>query len=98
MDRRKFLLGLGAAPLAATSFCAHAQTKTRTMKDIETLQQNWKTFLPAGATVPAPTEPLKLSKEEWRKRLPNDLAYKVLREEATERAGKIGRASCRERV
>src|SRR5687768_5370397 len=97
MDRRKFLLAGAAAPLWLHPLCAHAQPK-RTMKDIQALQQNWKTFLPTGATVPSPTEPLKLSKEEWKKRLPNDLAYKVLREEATERAGKIGRASCRERV
>src|SRR6185503_20735794 len=82
MERRKFLLGLAAAP-----FCVHAQSKARTMKDIEALQQGWKTFLPTGASVPSAAEPLKLSKDEWRKRLPNDLSYRVLREEATERAG-----------
>ena len=81
MDRRKFILAAAALPL-----CAHAQPKN--MKDIQTLQNNWKTFLPAGtASVPSPNEPLKLSKDEWRKRLPNDLSYRVLREEATERAG-----------
>src|SRR5262245_9883928 len=86
MDRRKFLLAGASAPLWITPLCAHAQPK-RTMKDIEALQQNWKTFLPAGATVPSPSEPLKLSKDEWKKRLPNDLTFKVLREEGTERAG-----------
>src|SRR5262245_66312731 len=97
MDRRKCLLAGATAPLFC-SFGAHAQPK-RTMKDIETLQSNWKSFLPTGTNVPSAAEPLKLSKEEWRKRLPNDLSYRVLREEATERAGsKIGRASCRERV
>jgi peptide-methionine (R)-S-oxide reductase len=80
MDRRKFLLAAAALPL-----CAHAQPKN--MKDIQTLQNNWKSFLPAGTTTPSPSEPLKLSKDEWRKRLPNDLSYRVLREEATERAG-----------
>ena len=80
MDRRKFLLAL-----AATPFCVHAQPK-RTMKDIEALQSNWKTFLPAGATVPVAGEPLKLSKDEWKKRLQGE-SYKVLREEGTERAG-----------
>ncbi|MDQ5848281.1 MAG: peptide-methionine (R)-S-oxide reductase MsrB [Pseudomonadota bacterium] len=79
MDRRTFVLALAAAP-----FCAHAQPKS--MKDIETLQQSWKTFLPAGAAVPSPAEPLKLSKDEWKKRLPPE-AYKVLRDEGTERAG-----------
>jgi len=80
MERRNFLLALAAVP-----FCAHAQPQ-RTMKDIETLQSNWKTFLPAGATVPAASEPLKLSKDEWKKRLPGE-SYKVLRDEGTERAG-----------
>ena len=81
MDRRNFLLALAAAPL-----CVHAQPKT--MKDIQTLQNSWKSFLPAGtASTPSPGDALKLSKDEWRKRLPNDLSYRVLREEATERAG-----------
>jgi len=79
MDRRKFLLAAAAAP-----FCVHAQPKS--MKDIQALQNNWKTFLPAGAAVPSPTEALKLSKDEWKKRLPGE-SYKVLREEGTERAG-----------
>ena len=84
MERRKLLLALAAAPLAFTRICAHAQAKT--MKDIEALQKNWKNFLPAGATVPSASEPLKLSKDEWKKRLPPQ-SYNVLREEGTERAG-----------
>jgi peptide-methionine (R)-S-oxide reductase len=56
------------------------------MKDIKRMQSDWKTLLAPGTTVPSPTEPLKLSKEEWRKRLPPQ-AYGVLREENTERAG-----------
>jgi len=79
MDRRSFLLAAAALPL-----CAHAQPKT--MKDIQALQQNWKAFLAPGTSVPAPTEPLKLSKDEWKKRLQGE-SYKVLREEGTERAG-----------
>jgi peptide-methionine (R)-S-oxide reductase len=50
------------------------------------LQKNWKTFLAASAKVPSPAEPLKLSDDEWRKRLPPE-SYKVLRKEGTERAG-----------
>jgi peptide-methionine (R)-S-oxide reductase len=84
MERRKLLLALAAAPLAFTRICAHAQAKT--MKDIDALQKNWKNFLPAGATVPSASEPLKLSKDEWKKRLPPQ-SYNVLREEGTERAG-----------
>src|SRR5262245_21059889 len=86
MDRRKLLLALAAAPLAFHRAGAHAQPRTRTMKDIEALQKNWKTFLPAGASVPAASEPLKLSKDEWKKRLPGE-SFHVLREEGTERAG-----------
>ena len=84
MERRKLLLALAAAPLAFTRICAHAQAKS--MKDIEALQKNWKNFLPTGATVPSASEPLKLSKEEWKKRLPPQ-SYNVMREEGTERAG-----------
>src|SRR5687767_8256033 len=80
MRRRTFLLGLAAAPFAARAAAPAG------MKDIEELQKSWRTFLPAGATVPSPNEALKLSKEEWKKRLPAD-AYRVLRDEGTERAG-----------
>jgi peptide-methionine (R)-S-oxide reductase len=56
------------------------------MKGIEELQKNWKTFLAPDAKVASPGEPLKLSDDEWRKRLPSE-SYKVLRKEGTERAG-----------
>ena len=56
------------------------------MKDIEALQKNWKALLAEGIKVPLPSEPLKLSKEEWRKRL-DAAQFNVLREEGTERPG-----------
>ena len=80
MERRNFLLGLAAAPFAALA------APPASMKGIEELQKNWKALLPAGASVPSPGEPLKLAKDEWKKRLPPE-AYRVLREESTERAG-----------
>ena len=82
MKRRIFLLGLAVAPLGAR---AQPIGKT-TSKDIQRMQSDWKTFLAPGTAVPPAGEALKLSKDEWRKRLPPQ-AYAVLREESTERAG-----------
>src|SRR5262245_46069460 len=80
MKRRTFLAGLAAAPFLARA------AQPADMKDIKRMQSDWKTFLAAGTAVPSAAEPLKLSKEEWRKRLPPQ-AYGVLREENTERPG-----------
>jgi peptide-methionine (R)-S-oxide reductase len=56
------------------------------MKDIENLQKNWKALLADGIKLPLPSEPLKLSKEEWRKRL-DPTQFNILREEGTEPPG-----------
>ena len=56
------------------------------MKDIENLQKNWKALLADGTKLPSPSEPLKLSKEEWRKRL-DPTQFNILREEGTEPPG-----------
>jgi len=82
MERRTLLKAIALAFMAPQ---AHAASP-KTMKDIEALQQNWKNFLPTGAMVPSAAEPVKLSKDEWRKKLPSQ-SYAVLREESTERAG-----------
>ncbi|HKA40055.1 MAG TPA: peptide-methionine (R)-S-oxide reductase MsrB [Burkholderiales bacterium] len=88
MTRRSLLQGLltGGLWSALTGRGEAAQAQVRDMKGVEELQKNWKSYLAEGYKAPLPTEPLKLSKEEWRKRLAPD-AYKVLREEGTERAG-----------
>src|SRR5947207_10367503 len=83
MDRRTLLKTLVASAFASRA--AYAAPPAN-MKGIEELQKTSKSFVPAGAAVPSPGEPLKLSKDEWRKRLPAD-AFRVLREESTERAG-----------
>jgi peptide-methionine (R)-S-oxide reductase len=80
MERRKFLFLLAGAPILARA------AQPVSMKDVEQLQKSWKSFVPAGLNVPAANEPLKLSKDEWRKRLPPE-SFRVLREEATERSG-----------
>ena len=85
MDRRTLLRFLALSPLAAAPAGVLAQ-RTITMSDVKNMEANWKTFLADGAKVPSPAEPLKLSKDEWKKRL-QGLAYDVLREEGTERAG-----------
>ena len=88
MQRRGFLQSSLAAALwsVVAGRGQAAQQVVKDMKGIEELQKNWKLLLAEGAKAPLPTEPLKLSKEEWRKRLPAP-AYNVLREEGTERAG-----------
>ena len=83
MERRTLLKVLAAAPFAARAAFAAPPAN---MKGIEELQKNWMALLAAGAKVPSPAEPLKLSKDEWRKRLPRE-SYQVLREEGTECAG-----------
>jgi len=85
MNRRTMLKAF-AAFAGAGAKTASAAASPASMKDIEALQKNWHSFLPAGAAVPSPTEPLKLTKDEWRKRLPAD-SFRVLREEGTEIAG-----------
>jgi peptide-methionine (R)-S-oxide reductase len=84
MERRTLLKALGLAGFFAGGRVIAAPPKT--MKDVEALQSNWKSFLPTGAVVPSPAEPVKLSKDEWRKKLPSQ-SYSVMREEDTERAG-----------
>ena len=53
-------------------------------KNVDDLQKNWRALLADGAKVPLASEPLKLSKDEWRKRLTPD-QFHILREEGTER-------------
>ncbi len=83
MERRNLLKLLLAAPWATQRVLAAPPAD---MKGIEELQKHWKSFLPAGAAVPAPSEPLKLSDAEWSQRLPRQ-TYQVMRKESTERAG-----------
>jgi peptide-methionine (R)-S-oxide reductase len=86
MTRRKLLTGLLATGFwtVMKEFSFAAQPSS--MKDIENLQKNWKALLAEGTKLPLPSEPLKLSKEEWRKRL-DSTQFNILREEGTEPPG-----------
>ncbi|MEO7403156.1 MAG: peptide-methionine (R)-S-oxide reductase MsrB [Burkholderiales bacterium] len=83
MNRREFLLTLGAAGLAAAApSVVFAQSRP-----IEQIRAEWKTFVAPGADIVlTPTPPQKLHNTEWKKRL-QPAQYNVLREEGTERAG-----------
>jgi len=86
MTRRDLLKRLTTIPLLAAWQRGSAAQPAADMKGVEALQRDWKTLLAANADVALTTEPLRLSSEEWRKRL-NPAQYDVLREEGTERAG-----------
>jgi peptide-methionine (R)-S-oxide reductase len=87
MERRGFiqrvaaLVALGAATGREVMAAAAPDKKT-----VDELQKNWKALLAEGTPEVPATPPLKLSKDEWRKKL-DPMAYDVLREEGTERAG-----------
>src|SRR5260221_8856336 len=82
MERRTLLKALGLAMFAREAIAA----PPKTMKGVEELEKNWKSFLPAGASVPSPNEPVKLAKDEWKKKQPPQ-SFLVKREEGPQRAG-----------
>lgn len=86
MLRRGFLQGLTLAVLGSTLLKTAQAAQAMAMKDIEAMQKNWRALLAATFKAPAPNEALKLSNDEWRKRL-DKAQFNVLREEGTERAG-----------
>ena len=86
MKRRELLTGMLAAGFWATIKNLGFAAQPSSMKDIENLQKNWKALLAEGTKLPLPSEPLQLSKEEWRKRL-DPTQFNILREEGTEPPG-----------
>jgi len=86
MTRRKLLQGLLLASVGGFFARNGIAAPPPSMKDIENLQKNWRALLAKDFKAPPPSEPLKLSKDEWRKRLGGE-QFHILREEGTERPG-----------
>jgi peptide-methionine (R)-S-oxide reductase len=85
MNRRTWLQGLFAAA-AGGVVSGQANAAEAPSKEVETLQKNWRTLLAQGVRAPSPEDKVKVSKDDWRKRL-DKMQYNVLREEGTEQAG-----------
>lgn len=85
MNRRTWLQSLLA--LAGGTVAHHAAGATQSpSKEVDALQKNWRMLLAEGVSPPSPGDKVKLSNDDWRKRL-EKMQYYVLREEGTERAG-----------
>ena len=84
MNRRRLLTGLlGVAALVSLTRLKGAPRRSNA--DVDTLRENWRALLPADLEVPASSNRLELSKEQWRERL-DKMQFRILRDEGTERA------------
>lgn len=86
MTRRKLLQAAVAAGVWPVFRNSGFAGQAASMKDIENMQKNWRGLLAKDFKSPSASEPLKLSKDEWRKRL-DSAQFQILREEGTEAPG-----------
>ena len=86
MNRRTWLQGVFAAAASGAVSSQGNAASAAPSKEVESLQKNWRMLLAEGVRAPSPADKVKISKEEWSKRL-DKTQFNVLREEGTERAG-----------
>ncbi len=97
MNRRNILLGAisGAGVLLAARFTLTGESAeeqiasptnsgTSAVDNTITAELDWRQFAAEGASFPAVSDVIKLSKQEWQERL-DPIAFQVLRKEGTER-------------
>ena len=87
MKRRGFIRFLIVAPFAVMAWGRSPSAwpaEAPGGKSLDAVRKNWKSLLARDAKVSLSAEPLKKSKEEWKKALSAEQFY-VLREEGTER-------------
>lgn len=87
MQRRDFLRAAAQAALGTLAMCRAPLTwaSDRAGNMLEELHKQWRDYLPAGFETVSAEDKLKLSKQAWREKLTQPLAFDVLRREATER-------------
>ena len=72
MDRRKWLQSLFAATAGSAVTRQAGAAPAAPSKDVEALQKNWRMLLAEGVRVPSTGDKVKLSNDDWRKRLRDD--------------------------
>jgi peptide-methionine (R)-S-oxide reductase len=91
MHRRHFLSiagkSLAGAALAAPGLIGaiNVFAAKESRVTLEELHENWRSFLPPGYDPVSADDTLSLDADAWRERLAEELAFDVLRREATER-------------
>lgn len=94
MRRRHFLyvgggLAVGTAvpwALCCSASAAASDAAVKKTIDVAELHAGWREFVNEGVSTVEPSTPLDLSEDDWRKTLTAD-AFRVMFEDATERAG-----------
>ena len=90
MNRRKFITSTIAVTaslgLGSTMFPAFSEPAFKKNKTALAVQQEWRELLPKDYSDSLVLTPFELSEQEWQQRLSSG-AFKVLRDEKTERPG-----------